>query len=100
MSRVVAPLLFLAVVGLASCQSGGGDDDRETCLRLVDHLVDMQLADAPPADGAHAAEIDKHRAILHHAIEDRVVAECLKRPRAHTDCALRAQTSAALKECD
>lgn len=99
MSRLVPPLLYLLLVGLPSCQSSDGDDDRETCLRLVDHLVDMQLGHVP-TDGSHAAEIGKHRAVLHHAIEDRVVAECLKRPRAHADCAMRAETSAALKECD
>jgi hypothetical protein len=100
MSRLLAPVLFLSLVGLAACQGGGGDDDRETCLRLVDHLVDLQLGEAATADGAHAAEIEKHRVILHHAIEERVVAECLKRPRAHTDCALRAASPADLQECD
>lgn len=100
MSRLVTPLLILVLASLPSCQSSDGDDDRETCLRLVDHLVDLEVADARSADGARATEIDKHRAILHHAIENRVVAECLKRPRAHADCALRAETSAALKDCD
>jgi hypothetical protein len=99
MSRLLARVLFLSLVGLAACQAGG-DDDRETCLRLVHHLVDVQLGEAATADAAHANEIEKHRAILHHAIEARVVAECLKRPRAHTDCALRAASSADLQECD
>jgi hypothetical protein len=100
MSQLIAALLLLSVAAFGGCQSGDGDDDRQTCLHLVDHLVDLQLGDEGAGDSAHSAEIAKHRAILRHAIEDRVVADCLKRPRAHTECALHASTSADLKECD
>ena len=94
--------LFLVVIALVftACQSGNEDRDREECARLVDHLVAIQLDDDAPRDSSRAAEREKHRDILGHAIRDRVVADCLKQPAARTACALRASTAAELKECN
>ncbi len=94
-------LLFVAIaLPLSSCQLGTDDRDREECARLVDHLVDIQLDGEVPREAQRAAEREKHRAILRHAIHDRVVADCLNRPAAHTECALEAKTSGELKECE
>jgi hypothetical protein len=101
MPRLRVLLILAATFALSpSCQSGDGSGDREECDRLVDHLVDIQLADDTAADSLHAGEHEKHRTILRNAIRERVVASCLEGPAAHTDCALRARTSAELKECD
>jgi hypothetical protein len=101
MPRTRSLLLYLAAILLAaSCDSSDGDADREECDRLVDHLVDMQVRDSADRDPHRQAELARHRAALRDAIHERVVTDCLARPAAHTDCALRAHTSAALKECD
>lgn len=93
-------LLVAIALPVTSCQSGDEDRDREECARLVDHLVDIQLDDDAPRDSSRAAERDKHRAILRHAIHDRVVADCMNQPAARTACALHANSSDELKECD
>lgn len=91
---------FLAVAPAAACQSGHDRGDREECDRLVDHLVALQLSDSASHVPDRQREVEKHRTILRRAIRDRVVADCLEHPAAHTDCALRARTSAELEECD
>jgi hypothetical protein len=94
-------LICVVVLTLASaCQSGHDSDDREECDRLVDHLVTLQLSDSSSQAPERQREVEKHRTILRRAIRDHVVADCLKHPAAHTDCALRARTSAELEECD
>lgn len=101
MPRTRSLLLYVAALVLAaSCQSAESDADREECDRLVEHLVEVQFRDAAASDPVRVAELGRHRAALRSAIHDRVVAACLARPAAHTDCALRARTPAELRECD
>lgn len=88
------------VVGLAVAACGVGDGDgatetpREQCVRLRDHLVDVQLQSV-------TADREQHQAALRAALDVAFVADCVERmdddARA---CRLAAHDAAALVACD
>ncbi len=88
------------VAGLAVAACGAGDGDgatetpRERCLRLRDHLVDVQLQSV-------TADRDQHQAALRAALDVAFVAECVERMDDEArDCRLAAADAAALVACD
>lgn len=88
------------VAGLAMAACGAGDGDgatetpRERCLRLKDHLVDVQL---------QSVTVDRaqHQAALRAALDVAFVADCVERMDDEArDCRLAASDAAALVACD
>lgn len=89
-------MIFVVLVFVASC--GGSDDSevtaRETpCERLRDHLVDLQLADAPHIDR------EAHRVTLKQSLGTDFLATCSKLDRAEIDCALDAPDATTASAC-
>lgn len=99
MARLLTRLVICSSLALlAGCQSGDGDAGETQCAQLVDHLVDLELGTSSP-NSPSSAELEKHRAAMHRAIEKEVLADCLSQPVARAECALRASTNADLARC-
>lgn len=88
------------VVGLVVAACGAGDGDgatetpREQCLRLRDHLVDVQLQSV-------TADRDQHQAALRAALDVAFVADCVERMDDEARaCRLAASDAASLVACD
>ncbi len=87
-------------VGLVVAACGAGDGDgatetpREQCLRLRDHLVDVQLQSV-------TADREQHQAALKAALDVAFVGDCVERMDDEArDCRLAAHDAAALVACD
>ena len=88
----------VASSAMVACQVGQPErTDAAECAAVVEHMIDLEFPDRPTSPDA--AQLSRHRAAMKAAIRDRVVADCLTRPRAFTDCALAAPTSRAVGEC-
>ena len=100
MARICELVVLVTCLVLASTACQVRDDegsDKAECAELVDHMVSLEFSGADRS--SDAAELARHRAAMTAAIKDRVIADCLARPRAYSECALAARTSREIGAC-
>ena len=89
-------LILFASILLIGCQAGIDErGDEAQCAALVEHTVSLEY----PADDERGSELERHRATLKAAIRDRVIADCLAKPRAFAECALEAKSAREMEVC-
>jgi hypothetical protein len=89
-------VLFLLFV--SACASEGSQPPESTrCVKLRDHLVDLQVADIHVATGV---DRNAHRRALAGALGDDFTATCTsKMSESQVDCALGANDAASAAAC-
>lgn len=89
-------VLLVGLAALFAC-SHGETVDRQKCLELRDHLIDVRLANAAGAEGVDLAQ---HRAAMKQALGEKFLSECEQHTTiAQLRCELKATDLDATRSC-
>ena len=102
---------LIAAAALAIAGAGCGDaPSKDDCQKLLDHLVDLEVAAGggkalaagdEAADKARAGEIDKQKKQIAAAAGDKFLDVCVhKTPKSVVECSLRARSLDEVAKCD
>jgi hypothetical protein len=97
--RRARAVLVSILVSLAGCQADRDTPDRDACVAVLDHVVDLEVARRDGAPRARPDVLERHRDVLRAAIADRVLGDCMARPTTHAACVQRARTATDLIAC-
>lgn len=86
--------LMLLVLGATGCGGGAAPEtDDERCQRMAEHLADLRLA------GLEPQVAERHRELLGHSVDRRLLEWCAAASRAYVDCVLEATDPAEVGAC-
>lgn len=83
----------------SSTATDGRPLERADCLRLLDRYLELELAELRATRPAEEIPTDEQVAAIRADMEKEDLAGCIGQPRAPFECAMRADSKAALRAC-